>query len=109
MSVGCVYVIDLPSGGNLTHTLTPDNRDYPHGESHALFGCRVSVSGGPQEECPANYRARANLSPEKRASRVEADNAVLEPSEPRKIPPEEPLADGAPRPGWENLRVAVGS
>ena len=110
VSVGCVYVIDLPSGGNLTHTLTPDNRDYPHGESHALFGCRVSVSGGPQEECPANYRARANLSPEKRASRVEADNAVLEPAEvPRKIPPEEPLPDGAPRPGWENLRVAVGS
>ena len=27
VSVGCVYVIDLPSGGNLTHTLMPDNRE----------------------------------------------------------------------------------
>ena len=40
----------------------------------------------------------------------QADTAVLEPSEvPRKIPNEEPLPDGAPRPGWENLRVAVES
>jgi hypothetical protein len=37
VSVGCAYVIDLPGGGNLTHTLKPDNGAFPHGESHAAL------------------------------------------------------------------------
>ena len=108
MSVGCVYVIDLPSGGNLTHTLMPDNGDSPHGESRALFGCRVRVSGGSQEECPAagTTLSRAYLTPEELVH-AEADATTLE--VPPKILPEHPLAEGAPRPGWGNVRIAVGS
>ena len=63
MSVGCAYVIDLPSGGNLTHTLMPDNGDLLHGESHALFGCRVRVSGGQQVTLSLSRTLNPNPNP----------------------------------------------